>query len=297
MGYTLIANTAPRSNSDAEFRAWGNTVSNMFANSGMVKMTGVGEIDWSTVTLPLTTYTTQGYEIWRFNDALQSTAPVYFRLDYGSGAANVRPGMWFTLGNGMESNGNLMGARSPAAYSSTGGHGVWTSTPNSSNIFLTYFSGDTNRFALAFSIGGSAANIASFFFASAERTVDANGAATGDGVLLTFADQTQQKQVAWHRHIGEYTGVEVSWGVLMPSGSSGVSGSNTAVYPLFHAAGPYLNPGLNLLGYFNADFAANSSTSLTLYGASHTYMPLGNAALRAISTRAANPSCVMIRWE
>ena len=296
MGYTLIANTLPRSASNDEFRAWGSMISNMFANSGLVAQTGIGEINWTTVAMPGAAYAVQGYEVWRFADALQSTYPVYFRVDYGSGQTNNRPAMWFTIGSGIQSNGNLTGVRSPITYTGNG-HSLLAGANSSANTLLTYYCGDTSRFVIAWCAAGTGANSMLHMFASMERTVDANGSPTGDGVLLAFSDYNVRKQVAWQRTIGDYTAVEESWGILMPNTTSGVSGSNTAVYPLFHAAGPYLNPGLNLLSYFQGDFTANTSNALTFYGTSHTYMPLGNAAIHTTSRRAGAASTLMIRWE
>jgi hypothetical protein len=67
--------------------------------------------------------------------------------------------------------------------------------------------------------------------------------------------------------------------------------------PLFHSKGPFMNPGYNWMGYINPDFSANTTTTMTYYGTTHTYMPLGYAAFNNFGTRIGQNCCTMIRWE
>jgi hypothetical protein len=70
---------------DSDFRSWGSGLSAQLAAIGLVKTSDTGQIDWTTVLKPTSSGQIRGFEIWRFNDALQATKPVFIRLDYGSG--------------------------------------------------------------------------------------------------------------------------------------------------------------------------------------------------------------------
>ena len=84
----------PNTGDVTAFRTYGTAISNAFANSGWVKTSDVGQIDWTTV--PANgTVTTHGFEIWRMNDALAQTAPCYLKIVYQTLYQTNGPG--FTL--------------------------------------------------------------------------------------------------------------------------------------------------------------------------------------------------------
>ena len=83
----------------ADFRAWGLELSNAMQTAGLVKESTVtGQINWATVNAPGAINTVAGYEVYRFNDALQATAPVFIKIEYGFAAALTVPTMWITVG-------------------------------------------------------------------------------------------------------------------------------------------------------------------------------------------------------
>lgn len=93
---------------DANFRAWGLDYSDALTAVGLLKTADTGQIDWATVARPGTN-TAAGYEIRTFADALQSTAPVYIKFEYGTGASATRPQIWISIGSGSDGAGNLTG--------------------------------------------------------------------------------------------------------------------------------------------------------------------------------------------
>jgi hypothetical protein len=312
MSYTITANTAGRFTTNAEFQSWGSWISNAIANTGLTKATDSNQINWATVSAPVGTYTMQGYEIWGFSDALQSTAPVWMKLQYGSYSGNTIPALQWALGSGY--------------YTGDGGliQGSITGFPLrdynlvnnfmmlaqaglfANNTLVSYVAGGSNWLILALGARGTGSGINYAQFLSLERTVDANGTPTGDGVMATWraaGASPATGQAVWSPiigQIGQTTTAGDGYGVLHPERGGGVSGSNTAVYPIFHdwGGGPFLNPGLNLLAYMGTEFTAGTSNTFTYYGASHTYMPLGNSAIHSFGGRSANTSiALMMRWE
>jgi hypothetical protein len=80
---TDIRNLPAFISDDATFRVWGSGLAAQIAAMGLVQTSDTGQINWATVTRPAIG-ALAGYEMWRFNDALQATKPVFIRLDYGS---------------------------------------------------------------------------------------------------------------------------------------------------------------------------------------------------------------------
>ena len=254
-------------NTNTSFRNWGANVSSKLLAAGLVKTTDTGQIDFTTVQAPAALSTSQGYEIWRFDDTLQATAPVYFKLEYGSGTTTANPGLWFTLGSNSNGTGGLTGSLSTRmALSATAvGATLW------------YFSGSNNRFMLAGMAGGANSSGSTPFVLAFERTVDANGNLTSEGVQVIMKGQAAWSQVGWNCTTGPMTTVETSLGFMTPSvGQSGSSGIATCVYPIFLTKGNFLNPGYNVLGCFEANFSTGVAVSFSYYNATHTYMPLGS---------------------
>lgn len=304
MGYTVFTpNTAPTSNTDANFRAWGKWISDAIANSGMTLV--ANNADWATVSKPTGTAVFPMTEIWAFADGAQATAPIVFKLEYGASAWSVNlPAIAVTIGKGYVNNipfsfanGSLQGPVTQRR--------VWQTAIEYVNAtMLSYACGDTNRFALAFAANGVNANSPSAAGSTRchikfgiERTLDANGAVTSEGALLCGGSYLSFEQVAWSRNVGQWTNWDTgSWGFFTPE-LSGSLGSDKATYPHYFHRGQFLPPALNFMGYCNPDFTANTTNVVTIYGTSHTYMPLGYAAFNNFGSRLGTNCCAMIRWE
>lgn len=260
---TTLINTVT---TDAAFRTWGLAYNAKLAAAGLVNTADTGQVNWTTVLAAVGANTVQGYEIWRFADALQATAPIFMKVEYGSGAVAANGSIWIQLGSGSNGAGLLTGilsTRQQIQCTATAG------------AITHYWSGDTNRFCVA-AMGSAVATCMLF---SVERTVDANGVVTAEGALTIYRGTSVWGQQAWSQTIGPYTATwEGTLGVMGPVVAPfGTFGIQVAVYPIFHNKGVFLNPGLNVQIYENALIAINSTISFTVYGSSHTYMTLGSA--------------------
>lgn len=272
---------APNIITDAAFRAWGANISSHLADGGLVNVSN--NIDWATVTTPGVINTKAGYEVWRFADALQATAPVFFKLEYGAGATVNQPRLHFQLGSGSHAgNTSLMtGPLSPANTYRV------ALTANSTNVEHCYFSSNTSYFNTWMFMNKDAAVLATAtrtMGLSLERTKDATGADTGEGVLITCYDNTNLSTGIWDCKLGMLLSganvLENPTPIFVPGLGTGATGANVAVYPIFHAIGnAFHNPCLALLGYFNADITVNTTATVSVYGTNHTYMAAGNNAV------------------
>lgn len=169
--------TAIAHSTDAEFRTWGLELSTKLQAMNLVKTSDTGQINWATVTRPGNN-TPGGYEIYRFNDSLQGTNPIFFKLEYGTGASGAYPQMWFTVGTGSNGSGTLTGsvtARDTICYSAallTGNYASYLCVAD--GFFGLYWksNGMTGAFGIA--------------FAAISRTYNTSGVVTGDGYRVTW---------------------------------------------------------------------------------------------------------------
>lgn len=275
---------------DALFRVWGSGFAAAWAALGWVQTGDTGQINWLTVTRPLAANTKMGYEIWRFNDALQATSPVFVRIDYGSGSATNNPRMWLTWGTGTDGAGNMNpGSLETFTIGRAG---------SDTTVRTAYFSGGTGR-GCFFTGLNVAASVGCFGF-GVERTKDAAGADTGDGLLLIYGEGVPSTATTWRQQyyqlgIGSQ-GTETTLGALMPTVGSGVTGGDTAIYPLWFGKGPFLPYGMNFFAFFSADITAMVTISLTVYGGGHTYLPLPSI-LNGIISGGVTGSSLLMRYE
>jgi hypothetical protein len=284
--------TSPASlsnNTDANFRIWGSAVAARLLASGLVKTSDTGQIDWTTVLAPTLANTMQGYEIWRFDDALQATAPVYIKFQFGSAATVANPNLRVQFGSGSNGSGTLTGVASAEINCQANGN---------TGAGTAYWSGDTNRFAMCYGL-----STAQCLFFTMERSVDANGAVTAEAVLWMAktsptAGTSTTQQGSWNCTTGDNT-TETNVGALTPLAGPGTTSGQIAVYPVFHTKGVFLQPGYNILVYFSAAITAGSSVSIPIYGSNHTYMPIGTNGPIASSQVRSGASLVagMMRYE
>lgn len=186
-------------NTNAEFRALGSAVSSAF-QTVLVKTTDTGQINWSTVINPAGN-TAAGYEIYRFNDSLQSTAPIFLKIEYGMSDSGGRPALWLTIGKGSNGAGsitNVLFARTriKAGMVTVASPG-YMSNADGSCLSVLYSS-------LSEPYGEHGG------FLAIERSRDVNGYATGNALLVTYQQFVGYSTVT---NVIDYA----SGGVVIPS--------------------------------------------------------------------------------
>jgi len=104
---TFSWNSPMRITNDAEFQSWANGVSQAF-NALLTKTSDTGQLTPPiTAAKPTSTNTYVGYEIFRFNDAYQSTYPVFLKVQYGHGGDINRPAVAIQMGTGSNGSGTI----------------------------------------------------------------------------------------------------------------------------------------------------------------------------------------------
>jgi hypothetical protein len=282
--------SAPDNTNDTTFRAWGSALSAQIAAMGWIQTADSGQINWTTVTRPAGTNTSAGYEIWRMDDALQATTPVYLKIEYGTAAVNTRVALWFTVGGGTD------GAGTMSAGSTTRKQAPLAAS--TATAYNSYISGGTNR--LSFHLWTNA-TAGYHVILCVERTHDGAGADTAVGALVlhgvpNVANQYQQQV---YLPAGAAT-AEASIGSLLPTVGTLSKGGTIGYSPIFLTSGIFLNPSRSFVHVFWANFSSLAGTTVTLqlYGVDHTFrVPAvdGNAAnLRGTNS---NNQGFLMRYE
>ena len=265
---TYAMTTAPDMTSDATFRAWGSAISSGMAAIGWVKVTDASQINWTTVTKPTLANTAAGYEIWGMNDALQSTAPFYLKIEYGSGNIAAAPGMWFTIGTAQNGSGTLTGNVGTRRQLQIG---------NGTTAYVHKFSGTSSR--LTGGLWWGANNSSCMTAAFVERTHDATGADTAEGTISFFGNGYGNFfQSQYVPSIGTVPSAYTtsSLGCTAPSSGSGTLGANVYLYPCRVFGPGEMAPFLGCVGYFNSDVSTGSTVTVTTWAGSNKTMYLAN---------------------
>lgn len=254
---------------DADFQAWVTALHNAINGLGLVQTADTGQINPATVTRPGTS-TFAGYEIWRFDDSLQSTKPVFLKLEYGIATVADRPALAITVGTGSNGSGTLtgqIGARRTL---------LPTASKTATTTLPTFVSGTSSRLTLAANQDAAANQFGMVI--DVERTKDASGAETSHGIVFftaltaNFAVQV----VPFSGSVAADPGISAGASFIDPR-TQGLStfGADVGICPLIVFAGQPLFALVHV--YKAADLGANATVTSTVLGSSHTLMTLGAA--------------------
>lgn len=108
---TASTNTTIAHNSTATFDTWINEIyTGLVTSCGLVQTADTGQMAVpSTAVYTATANTAVGYYVFQFNDTLQATSPVFFKLEFGTANSPNSPGMWITIGTSTNGAGTITG--------------------------------------------------------------------------------------------------------------------------------------------------------------------------------------------
>lgn len=284
---------------DAKFRNWGLTCSTALQASGLVKTSDTGQINWVTVSKPVATNTKAGYEIYRFADTLQSTKPIFIRVDYGSGgtASGNSPCTWLTIGVSTDGAGTITGLNTGSIQ------GFAMSATVSNTAMPYYFTHTTGGYALMH-FGASLASGTPTYTNPGwwviERSINkTTGAATGDGVTLMLLSYTASTLIG-HSQYGLDFNTTTAFTTRtdpqtnMPFYFSAATGAAVPVGKCYSKLSAVYGFS-GMLSYFNTDIAAATTFTASPFGVSHTYLAWGSTnnvltAFNSLGNGGVNPS-------
>jgi len=286
-----------RHDSDATFREWGSELAGKMAVVGLVQTSDTGQINWTTVARAGVN-TEAGYEIWRFNDTLQSTAPIYMRVGYGTGSTATHPRLQFTVGTGSDGAGVITGTALSTARAASGGAVQTGDTARQS-----YMCAVDGFFGFNWKVG-SGGSEASFFVC---RTADSTGAATATGAMVSWGNgsiaNAARQAMRFATTAIAYTAqtsVDNAALALNPQAvTSTVVGSDLQVF-LGWTITPRAEPLFGVCGVLTGEITAGSTFTATLIGTtSRTFLVWSSVGgpFGSISAGSAGGLSTAMLWE
>jgi len=284
---------------DAGFRTMGSAIGTAITSVNLIKTSDTGQINWTTVLHPTTQSTVSGYEVYRFNDYLQSTSPVYIKIEYGCGSYAVGyMGLWITVGTGTDGAGNLTGNISQRV--------AIASSAIDTNTRTSYFSGDVNRLCFVLWPQNPANMSSQWLVFGIERSHNASGVDTGTAAHIFWSSATSPFGSCQYLLLGTTTNfitpyVSQGWYCSIPPSGGGSLSPNLYSYPIKSYNMYETLPIFNFVHFAGTDFATGSTFSITGYDSvSRTYYVPGmvntNAGYFAF-TGAPLTTALLMRYE
>lgn len=272
---------------DAEFRAWGSEFSSKLAAVGLTQTSDTGQINWTTVTRPGAN-TDAGYEVWRFNDTMQSTAPIFLKFFFGTGNTTGAPRIRVEIGTGSNGSGTLTGTGSGTSF---GGNATYTSiAAGSATAVPSYMCYVDGAFSYMWKRGAAGQGL---FCLS--RTCNASGVADGDGYLVwsiggtgsvtAMANVRMVRFASPASVIYSVVGTTADSGVAITPGylntSSALPNGDKQAYMAWVGL-PEMRPVVGMCAVLISEFAGGSTFTTAMVGSTvRTYLASGIAGNNA----------------
>jgi hypothetical protein len=264
-----------------EFRAW-VAIFETILQAGLTRTADTGQIaDVNTLTAPATNLIFV-YSVYRFNDSLQGSAPVFFKIEYGK---STKYTVYVTVGTGSDGAGNITGIIYPRA--------LLTSQNNTLSTANLYVSAKSNYFCFdfAFSTVGGASQF------SLERSQNADGTSNGNGIY-TINQQYDNGLNSRYKQLytpfsGTVASAELVPATNPPSGqTNGMSRDGKVInYPIeFYDFGKILPPSRCFVGAFGANVVKGVEMPVKVNGVSQNMIG-GNG-----STWLSNPTIASFNY-
>jgi hypothetical protein len=252
--------------------------------------------NWTDVTTPTTANTARVTELWRMDDAHQSTSPLYLYIEYGETGTADSPGIRIKLGTGGSAPVTLTGQ-----FFDTGASYFGPTTVNA-NSMTHYASGSTSRFAVSFCVTGTSWAIANAAGFGIERRVNASGTEQSTGWLFyRYAAASTRGSIAFK---GDGTTPMASAALLSSMNFAAVFSveanltfdSKVSVSPLCYCLGP-TEIGLNAVVIPATHLGAGATFTVSIFGSSHTFITINEIAGYSVLAGAVASTEMAMRYE
>lgn len=279
---------------DALYRTEITNIHNALSAVGLVQTSDTGQCNPATLTRSSSTNTVVGYEIWRFNDSLQSSYPCFIKLEYGSGlVASTSISVWVTVGSATDGAGNITGTMTTTRYQ------FFQSSITSAANYTSGISGSSSRLTMVFNPGSSSYYVAWWF--SVERIQSTSGNDTNLGLVFVGANRASSTvtQCVYYGTNKAQPAASTVLGTLLlndPSGTSWAVGNNIGTGPIIPIGWGTHPPVQGGLCYYNGDLTALTTYTINVYGSDHTYLAVGSNSIGAFSSHGSTVS-VLARWD
>jgi hypothetical protein len=272
------------------------SISSALATLGWVQAADTGQVDWDTIAA-VPASNAYVYEIWRADDALAATCPIYIKMEYGTfgTGAGAGPRIRISVGTASSGAGALSGVSS-----GTYQHGV-TVTPTGASLWDCYFSGNAGEFRMLMWRNCTTAGSPYAFIV--ERSKSAAGVDTDEywsALMLIGNVPSGLYQITVMPSISAMR--TESGGICCYSLASVTGLFNGTVFacPVFPIIGKLGNPMLGAACCLGADVGEGQVVTVETYGVFHDYIASKgtNSTFKYLGTTYTNATgALLMRWE
>lgn len=271
--------------SDATFRTWASELHAKLTAAGrLVNTNDTGQVDLGTMTRPgLNGYA--GYKIYRFNDSLQATTPIFIKIEFGTAGNAASPALRFTVGSGTDGAGNVSSPNTGAVahYASD------TFIPGTT-AYKSYVSCSEGFFGLSYKVASTLGGTSPRIYMFVERTQNPEtGTPTADGWKILYAGPTPagnngsaaqgRTQNAESYISGTKRGPVTNGNNIVGYSALGSSSGGNIIVHRCHSAAPDIQPFLGVASYVGAAMPQGTEFDIALIGDDERhYIALGNGS-------------------
>lgn len=234
--------------------------------------------------------TLQNYEMYRFDDALQATKPIFIKVEYGSGSLQSRPRIRISAGPGTNGAGTLT-----ATYWTVESVNAATPVVTPVQTWACYKDG---AFTLAWGMKATAS--APCLIHMVERARDEAGVSTSEGIhylASPTSGSTGPPSFAVWSLINNALVTGNAPPCLTPQSINSALGSIVNVYNWF-AFTPNLKNLVGMFAYKNGEIPAWSEVDVAILGATpRHYVCLGNSIISSASSPGRAEDVIALLWE
>lgn len=286
---TLSWSTPFSHDTNAGFRVYLQEFIDKMTALGLVQTADTGQLDPATADKSAGGVT--GYFMFRLNDSLQATAPIFMRFTWGGGAGgNSR--LDVQVGTGTNGAGTLTGL--------VGSNAAWVGTSVSSSVDVTAYLSSAclveGFFGLAYKRGRSGPP--GLAFIAVCRSVDDTGAPTGEGFTV-YRQSTTTVQTAEAFSVTDNVVFPASSGFAMVNMGRSVSAIDADTIQVYrhYTILPRVRPNPFLVTVQDGEVPSNTIFQTTVVGVTpRTYLALGSSVNRAAINNSASNAMAML-WE
>ena len=241
----------------ATFKGWAEAFHNALIAVGLVQTSDTGQISFASITTLPGASVLVGYGIYRFNDTMQATAPLFVRVEYRTDV-NSRGRLDLIVGSATDGAGNL------TAF----GSALSMVTPNTASTVLpSYVAAGSGYLTVAMWCGTVSTLYGGFLTLERSRSATAP---TADGILISFKGANIKTYIYSSGVSFDHTGyLNLPAFAVANSLGAGV----TAVFPIPVVFLPGFDPWqpITVLGISPIDRPA-SAFPVTLNGVARQYL-------------------------
>jgi hypothetical protein len=290
----------------ANYKAWGQAISNFFSTAGWIQSSDTGQVNWGTIATVPSNSITRDYEIWTPGDGLQV---FYLKIQYGTGGSsgNTNPVIQVTLSTATNGAGTQTGFVTPSMRMPNADQSV----SSTSVQWQCYFAGDSGRIGMLMWRDDGSNNGPICFVV--QRSLNSSGVAYGTsttGYVTLVAISYDNNRNCGQTHLVFNTGVFTP---ATPNSSNGrmsflqcgglgsqLFAGGIPISPIFPVVGFFDNPIDMLAIGASSDFTEGAQYSIASanmpYGVSHNYIAAKNSPFFQVGSNG-NVSAVLMRFD